>query len=209
MNLDIPFEFKAGGGRTFKGHGSIFGNVDLGGDIVMPGAFNKSLKANDDLPLMAWMHDITQIPGAWRKVAEDERGLAVEGELAKTQLGEDARTLMKMGAIKGLSIGYTIQDFDFDRDGNRLLRQVDAKEISIVSMPMNPAAVVSSVKSIMGTGSLREREAALRDAGFSRTHAKSLLSTSGTLEGGAQDVLAMFEEATRDNQLRKYLEIFA
>ena len=43
-NLTIPLSIKALSDGEFEGHGSIFGNEDLGGDIVMKGAFRKSLE---------------------------------------------------------------------------------------------------------------------------------------------------------------------
>ena len=43
QTLNIPIEIKALGSREFEGHGSIFGNIDLGGDIVVPGAFKMTL----------------------------------------------------------------------------------------------------------------------------------------------------------------------
>src|SRR5210317_1727848 len=58
-NLTIPLEIKALSNGEFEGHGSIFGNEDLGGDVVMPGAFRKSLAKHaksNSLPQMFWMH---------------------------------------------------------------------------------------------------------------------------------------------------------
>ena len=39
-----------------SGYGSVFGNIDLGGDIVMPGAFKNSLQQNPNVKML-WGHD--------------------------------------------------------------------------------------------------------------------------------------------------------
>lgn len=183
-NITIPLEIKGLNEREFDGHGSIFKNVDLGGDIVMPGAFKRSLathKANNDLPSMFWMHKADQIPGKWTEMYEDEKGLAVKGVLAPTPLGDEIHTLLKMDAVKGMSIGYMTKDYDYDKDGNRLIKEADLWEVSVVSLPMNPLAQVVHVKSQLSergeyVPSIKEFENTLRDAGCSRTVAKTIIS---------------------------------
>lgn len=136
-------------GRTFSGYASTFGNTDLGGDVVAPGAFSKSLakhRRDDTMPLMAWMHQLDKIPGRWTSLVEDAKGLSVKGELLNTQLGNDTRELLKAKAINGLSIGYQIELSDYNAAGDRVLKEIDLWEISVVSMPMNPAARVTAVK---------------------------------------------------------------
>src|SRR5215469_11385009 len=137
--------------RTFSGHASIFNNVDLGGDVVLRGAFAKSLAAHKaaGTPVpMFYMHDPSRVPGKWLSVAEDAKGLAVTGKLSNTPLGLELHELLKDGSISGLSIGFKIDEESYDKQGNRLLKSVDLWEISIVSLPMNPVARAdtSSVK---------------------------------------------------------------
>jgi HK97 family phage prohead protease len=183
---NIKLEIKALDSREFDGYGSVFGNVDYGGDIVMPGAFERSLeqhRKSGGRPSMCWMHDMKSIPGAWIDLHEDERGLAVKGVLAKTPLGSEARELvtMKPRALSGLSIGYNTIDHDYDKHGNRLLKEVELWEVSLVSMAMNPMAQVTHAKmrlSEMGeyVPSIREFESALRDIGCSRDVSKHIIT---------------------------------
>lgn len=171
------------GTREFVGHGATFGNVDLGGDIIAPGAFSKSLAQHQSAgtwPVMAWAHDTSKIPGRWLDIREDARGLAVHGILADTPLGNEVHTLLKMEAVCGLSIGYQTLDHSFDRDGHRLLKQVALHEISVVPLPMNPRATVAGVKrgDLANTiGDIRTYENFVRSAyGLSRGGAKRLAS---------------------------------
>lgn len=182
--LTTQLEIKSLGDREFEGHGSIFGNVDLGGDVVVPGAFKRSLKQyheKGDLPLMFWMHDPSRVAGKWTEMYEDGDGLRVKGVLADTPLGNEIRTLLQMDAVKGLSIGYRTIDDDYDKEGNRLLKELELWEVSVVSLPMNPLAQVAHAKSQLSASgeyvpTAREFEHALRDVGCSQKTAKRIIS---------------------------------
>ena len=195
--IEVNLDIKQVTSREFEGYGSIFNNVDNGGDVVMEGAFKRSLSEHmrkGTLPMMFWMHRMDQVPGVWKTIKEDSVGLYVKGELVDTQLGNEVRTLLKKKAVRGMSIGYRTLDADYDNDGNRLLKEVDLVEVSIVSLAMNPLATVDAVKSRLSEAgeyipTEREFEKKLRDAGFSRTVAKRLVakvfddnSDSGKLE---------------------------
>jgi uncharacterized protein len=211
--LVVPLEIKSLKEREFEGHGSVFGNVDLGGDIVLPGAFKRTLaqhKKAGTLPQMFWMHDPALVPGKWNAMDEDNRGLAVAGELAETQLGRDMRTLANMKAVRGLSIGYQIKDADYDDDGNRLLKEVDLWEVSLVSLAMNPLARIEASKSRLSRDgeyvpTEREFERCLRDSGYSRKVALMLVAKvfdgvdpRGILDGHLRDSGASEEEMAKE-----------
>ena len=183
QKLTIPLQIKNLSDREFEGHGSIFNNVDLGGDVVMPGAFKRTLanhRKSGSLPQMFWMHDPSRVPGKWLDMSENEDGLVVKGVLADTPLGNEIQTLLKMDAVKGLSIGYSTAEQDYDKDGNRLLKDLELWEVSVVSLPMNPLAQVTHAKSQLSEAgeyvpTVKEFERILRDAGCSRTTAKNLV----------------------------------
>lgn len=168
----------------FEGYGSTFGNEDLGGDVVLPGAFSRTLadhRAKGTLPQMFWMHQMDQVPGKWLSMSEDEDGLKVKGVLASTTLGNDMHTLMKMDAVRGLSIGYRAKDYDWDKEGRRLLKEIELWEVSIVSLAMNPLAEITGVKSRLSARgeyvpSRREMEAKFRAMGCSQRTASTLVA---------------------------------
>ena len=182
--LTVPLEIKSLSARQIEGHGSVFGNVDLGGDVVIPGAFKKSLnrhKQAGTMPQMFWMHDPSRVPGAWVDAKEDSYGLALVGTLADTELGNEMRTLANMKAVRGLSIGYQALDVDYDKDGNRLLKEIDVWEVSLVSLAMNPLARIEASKSRLSAAgeyvpSEREFERFLREHGYSKGVARSMVS---------------------------------
>ncbi len=163
----------AGDDRTVEGLGSVFGNTDQGGDIVMPGAFAKSLGKRS--PQMLWQHKHDQPIGVWDEVRETPEGLYVKGRILNTQLGNDAYELARHGALKGMSIGYATKDSETDRkSGVRKLKELDLLEVSLVTFPMNELAGITRVKNKPAT--VRELEEYLRDVGFSQAEAKRVVA---------------------------------
>lgn len=167
------FEIKSLKDREIEGYGATFGNVDHGGDIVMPGAFHKSLRAHmkaGTMPKMLWNHDSQSPPiGVWKLMEEDDNGLHMIGEFADTQMGGDVRTLAQMKAIDSMSIGYIAVDVAFDKEGNRLLKEIDLWEVSPVNFPMNPRAIIQAAKAMTNP---RQLERELREGGYTKRQAR-------------------------------------
>jgi len=161
---------------TFEGYGSVFGNKDLGNDVIEAGAFAKSLKRRKPQNVkLLYQHKSDMPIGVFDEIKEDAHGLVVKGRLAlKTQAGAEAYELLKMGALDGLSIGFRVnpKEVSYDKRGNkRIIKEVDLMEVSLVTFPMNPQATVRSVKG--EEISIREWENGMRDAfSLSRSEAK-------------------------------------
>jgi len=160
---------------VIEGYASVFGNADTGGDTVAPGAFKNSLalRAADQVRML-WQHDPNEPIGVWEKIVEDARGLLVRGRiLGDVARGREVLSLLRAGAIDGLSIGFqTVRARTDERTGIRTLLEIDLWEISVVTFPMNDAARVAGVKNIF---TMRDFENFLREAGgYSRSEAKRI-----------------------------------
>lgn len=163
----------------FTGYASVFGALDSQSEIVVRGAFTRSLarmRMQARTPAMLWMHDPTVPIGVWVVLQEDEKGLFVQGRLAlSTQKGREAYELLKLGALTGLSIGYRVIRSEIDKVRKaRLLTDVELFEISLVTFPANDSARVSDVKSPRASVSGRQAVAvraktAMRDAARTRS----------------------------------------
>jgi HK97 family phage prohead protease len=131
---------------TFAGYASIFDVVDSYGDVVVRGAFKKTLREKKQFPIL-WSHSIMEPLGVIRG-QEDERGLAIEGELnLDVQRGREIRSLMKQGAVNGLSIGYEVVKEGEDAETRaRLLKEIKLWEISPCVFQACPDALVGEVK---------------------------------------------------------------
>ena len=146
---------------TFAGYASLFGRTDLGRDMVMRGAFAASLRTRGAGGIkMLYQHDPLQPIGVWDEIREDDRGLFVKGRLTTgVARAREVLSLMRAGALDGLSIGYrTVRGRTDGKSGVRQLLEVDLWEISVVTFPMLPEARVAAVK---GQAALL---AAIRDA---------------------------------------------
>lgn len=147
--LDVPLSAQPGSG-VFSGYASLFNQRDASGDIVMPGAFHKSLlrRPAEDIRML-FQHDPAEPVGTWLEVRETERGLYVLGRLNKNvQRGHELLALLESGGIDGLSIGFKTLSARKDKiSGARLLTKIDLWEISLVTFPMLDGARVSAVKS--------------------------------------------------------------
>ena len=149
--MESGLELKFAGGRpvmtegaVIEGYASRFGLPDHGGDIVAKGAFAASLArlaARGDKVRMLWQHDPTKPIGVWDEIREDATGLWVKGRLlSEVTLAREAATLIEAGAIDGLSIGYRTIRAEKDRQGRRVLNEVELWEVSLVTFPMLPEA---------------------------------------------------------------------
>lgn len=185
-HIDIPFEVKKediGDDGSFLGYGSLFvKKPDSYGDIVAPGAFTKSLRKkgrNGNGIAMLWQHKADQIPGVWKELSEDQKGLKSIGQLAiTTPLGFSTHEIMKLGAeLKTFqlneSIGYdTVECEVDDKKKCRTLKEVELWEVSLVTFPARTGASVITVKSIQEATTPRQLEDVLRESGLSKSAAQ-------------------------------------
>jgi HK97 family phage prohead protease len=134
---------------SFTGYASRFGVVDLGRDLVLPGAFAESIARRGPRGIkMLFQHDPAEPIGVWLEVREDGQGLYARGRiLPEVARGREVLALMRAGALDGLSIGFrTVEGRTDAKSGVRRLSRIDLWEISVVTFPMLPEARVSAVK---------------------------------------------------------------
>jgi uncharacterized protein len=134
------------------GYFSIFGNKDSDGDIVMPGAYRKTLRENGPESakpriLHLYMHDPYRPLAKPKVLKEDKKGLYFESEISHTQLGKDVIQLYQDKVLTEHSIGYQIvkRERDEERDEQKLI-EVKLWEGSTVSWGANMDALVATVK---------------------------------------------------------------
>lgn len=190
-----PFKVKSADSATgiFTGYASVFGELDSYRDIVMPGAFAKSLRRFKELTRkvpMLWQHDPRTPIGVYTELAEDDTGLLVTGQCnMDVQQGRECHALMAQEALTGLSIGYNTVRDEWDEKGMaRKLFEVDLWEISPVTFPAGDSARVDGVKSVDLITSLSDAEAYLRDAGMSKSEATAFVSRVKRLDTRSESV---------------------
>jgi len=105
-----------------------------------------------------------------------------------------------------MSIGYWAQEFDYDDDKNRIIKKAMLFEISLVHLPMNPKAEITSAKTfdidaVKEIKTKRDFEKTLRDSGaFSQKAALFLTSffsvpdSSDSDDGELKELLAVLND---------------
>lgn len=133
----------------FEGYAAWFNNVDHGGDIILPGAFAKSLKQIPvDRIKLCRSHDLNDPVGVLTYAAEDARGLKVKGIITQeTTRGRETLALTRMGSLDSMSFGYQTKKYHYDKvKGARVIEELLCFEVSILAFGMNPKARVTAVK---------------------------------------------------------------
>lgn len=204
---------------TIEGYASTFGNIDQGGDMVVKGAFKKTLKENKGkFPILDSHRPDKQI--GWNLEAhEDEKGLWVKGALdvenniTAREKWSLAKKAMEIGADAGLSIGYRPVKWAYDEDKEtsytyRKLQELKLFEYSLVAFPMNVEANVTGAKfddmlrhvqfGEDPKAALEKIVAAMREHGFNDLTVKSALETAAASISKPEPLLHLFDEATKN-----------
>lgn len=174
--IEVPFEVKASDDAgNFEGYAAVFNNVDLGDDVILPGAFTKVKTTRAGRLKLALFHDLTRLIGS-AEFTQDNHGLYIKGKVnLAVSYARDAYELMKEGTLDSMSIGFNTLLASFEeREARsiRIIKQAELWEASLVPFGMNPEAQVTDVKS-----DIRSFEKALRDRmGLSQKEAAAVAS---------------------------------
>jgi HK97 family phage prohead protease len=145
---NAPALIEALGPGEFEGYASLFSVADGAGDVVAPGAFARSLRhRGPDRVRMLYQHDAGEPLGVWETIVEDNKGLYVRGRLnLDVERARDVGSLIRQGALNGLSIGFRAIRARRDKvTGRRLLNEIDLWEISVVTFPLLPGSEVTAI----------------------------------------------------------------
>jgi HK97 family phage prohead protease len=132
-----------------RGYASVFRNVDLGGEVVSPGAFSQWIAANPTKNLrIFWNHahiyDPTAKPiGITTSLKQDRKGLFFSGELHDNAEGLEVQELLKAGRMEA-SFAFHVTD-DEIKKSVRHIKSASPFEITAANWGMNPKAYIEAV----------------------------------------------------------------
>lgn len=182
MKQVIEFKSMAAQGEAIKdvdvkkgivtGYFSIFGNIDSDNDIIVPGAFKKTLSENYRRIKHLYQHD------PWRplagtkddrlKIQEDSKGLYFESAISQTSYGRDVVQLYQDGVLDEHSVGFQTMRSN-DKAKHRELIELKLFEGSSVTWGANELAQGSAMKSVSIETALNKSDKiikALRDGRY-------------------------------------------
>ena len=107
------------------GYASQFNSIDSDGDIIMPGAFTKTIKEQgpgSHQPRIKHLlnHNTTQPIGNPLMLAEDTNGLYYESQIGTHALGVDFLKMVDSGLISEHSIGFATVKQKKEKDANHI-----------------------------------------------------------------------------------------
>lgn len=152
----VPIEWAVSKSNTgeVSGWASVYNVVDLQDDVVVPGAFKRTINAwkasGRGIPLaLDHEHSTDAIIGAITALTETPTGLKFTAKFSGKPKAQEARMMAKEGTLKGLSIYGPIFTKSFEtRDQReiRVLQEVGLIEISLTGFPANDRTQVTAVK---------------------------------------------------------------
>ncbi len=152
-NIDLSVKDVDTAGRRVKILLSKFNNVDSDGDVILKGAFAKSImergadsSSNRKIKYLRY-HDFEHQIGVFTKLEETHEGLLAYGDLGRSTKGNDAFLDYQDGIITEHSIGFqTINDkIEIREDGTQILKEVILWEGSAVTFGSNSETPLLSV----------------------------------------------------------------
>ena len=129
-------------GLRIAGYAALFDVPDGAKDVIVPGAFRRTLGEKRVLPLF-WQHRPDQRIGEVEFVEEDARGLRVIARIDNPD-GRAAKALLAR-QVNGLSFGYRARGYRRLERGRRL-EDIDLFEVSLVTHPLQHEARVHLVQ---------------------------------------------------------------
>jgi len=158
FNVKSNFELKDVDEKTgiVTGYASIFNNIDTDNDMIMPGAFTKTIQERgpeSSKPRIKhlWQHNSWDPIGIPVVLKEDDKGLYFETKFGNDQFSKDKLQQHIDKIITELSIGYNTIKQENVTDGNdnfqhRKLTEVKLWEYSSVTWGANSLTEVLSAK---------------------------------------------------------------
>jgi HK97 family phage prohead protease len=147
------YEIKEEDGKEYyyiEGYASVYNNVDLGGDRVLPGFFTEDLAKRGNERKALWQHQRSE-PLGINTYTDTEEGLQFTAKLPANDMMVSKRLIpqLEMGTIEGASIGYSVIESQYNREkGCRDLIKGMLYESSFVSEPMNQECVIYSISKL-------------------------------------------------------------
>lgn len=208
MNREFKFELqKVEESGEFFGVAAVYGNVDLGGDILERGSLTKTIADNGgSFPLLA----DHRVPIGIAHVSDSEVGLMTRGLLnlekqAARDIHSDLKFYHSHNKPYGMSIGY--DPVKKKKDGDfRILKEVRLVEISTTLFPMNPLARISDVKStvkaLLASGPCAELKRMMDfDESLDASRTWALRYQMYSALGNALDSIVYDGQASREDKL--------
>lgn len=142
----------SGAFTALEGYASVFSVQDEDGDVVVKGAFTKTIfeRVQKGKVKLLMDHDwrVESVLGTVVDAREDDYGLWFVAALSRSERAQSVMKMVQDGHLSALSIAFTPVKTDY-KDGIRYIQEVKLYEISLVVLPANEFAQVTRVKAVV------------------------------------------------------------
>jgi HK97 family phage prohead protease len=136
-----------------SGYFAVFGNKDLDGDVIEPGAFTKTVmeRGPQGKQLIKYLldHDKNKVVAKITNLYEDNKGLRYEAKIGSHAAGQDFQKMIESELINQHSFGFRTIKEQFDQEAKaNLIKEVMMYEGSAVQfLGANPETTFIDLKS--------------------------------------------------------------
>jgi HK97 family phage prohead protease len=136
-----------------SGYFAVFGNKDLDGDVIEPGAFTKTImeRGPQGKQLIKYLldHDKNKVVAKITNLYEDNKGLRYEAKIGSHAAGQDFQKMIESELINQHSFGFRTIKEQFDQEAKaNLIKEVMMYEGSAVQfLGANPETTFIDLKS--------------------------------------------------------------
>lgn len=154
--IDMGFQDADTQKGVVSGYFALFGNKDLDGDIIEPGAFTKTIQERgpNGKKLIKYLldHDRTKAVARIDELYEDEKGLRYTAKIGSHSLGQDFAKMVESGIINQHSFGFSVPKdksyFDQSRKANIIKEVMMFEGSAIQFLGANPETTFIDLKSM-------------------------------------------------------------
>ncbi len=137
--------------RLVEGYFSVFDFKDSDGDILLKGAFKKTIEENGvggkNRIMHLYQHDPLMVLGKPMTLMEDEKGLYFKTMITDTELGTDVLKLYRDGVLKEHSVGINFVQREYsNNDDAYIVKECKMWEGSTVTWGANEMALGGMAK---------------------------------------------------------------
>ena len=132
--------------RIVEGYYSVFDYKDSDGDVIVKGAYEKTVRENGPMGknriMHLYQHDPLKVLGRPMTLMEDNKGLYFRTMIADTQLGTDVLKLYRDGVLKEHSVGINFIQRDYSKEEDAyIVKEAKMWEGSTVTWGANELAI--------------------------------------------------------------------
>jgi len=180
---------------TVTGYASTV-DEDIDGYVIAPEAYRKGLATYMRNPILLFNHDRDKPIGVVRRAEIDSRGLLIDAEFDMQDSFAAARASQaERGILRAFSVGFRPTAEPKFKDDKLYFNEVQLMEISLVSVPANPHALIGAEAGELVARQAEAHENALKEIAAAEAKSREAVALffKEQLKGAERRVAELFE----------------